>query len=208
MLRSPTAEHKPRQAFRVSGRLPHTRRASCKRVRHEGRTPALAISRTSPLARGVSRFSSLRMSSRLGPATSMRKAQIGSWIDQKEQQDQVPSSCPLLRASVARPRRGHGMLSLSTEQHAIEGAIAFEWRLSMDFARLRGPVQLESSQRVGRGRCRIHYSGESGVGHVARAAKYAHPGILGRRRLLPGHGEERLAHEYDIRRRARYRNDA
>jgi hypothetical protein len=135
-----------------SGRLPHTRRASCKRVRHEGRTPALAISRTSPLARGVSRFSSLRMSSRLGPATSMRKAQIGSWIDQKEQQDKVPSSCPLLRASVARPRRGHGMLSLSTEQHAIERAIAFEWRLSMDFARLRGPVQLESSQRVGRGR--------------------------------------------------------
>jgi hypothetical protein len=142
----------PRQAFRVSGRLPHTRRPSCKRVRHEGRTPALAISRTSPLARGVSRFSSLRMSSRLGPATSMRKAQIGSWIDQKEQQDKVPSSCPLLRASVARPRRGHGMLSLSTEQHAIERAIAFEWRLSMDFARLRGPVQLESSQRVGRGR--------------------------------------------------------
>jgi hypothetical protein len=29
------------------------------------------------------------------------------------------------------------MLSVSTEQHAIEGAIAFEWRLSMDFARLR-----------------------------------------------------------------------
>ena len=40
-----------------------------------------------------------------------------------------------------------------------------------------------------------------------RAAKYPHPGILSLRHL-PSHCDERLAHEYDIGRRARYRNDA
>jgi hypothetical protein len=41
----------------------------------------------------------------------------------------------------------------------------------------------------------------------ARAAKYPHPGILSLRHL-PSHCDERLAHECDIGRRARYRNDA
>ena len=41
----------------------------------------------------------------------------------------------------------------------------------------------------------------------ARAAKYPHPGILSLRHL-PSHCDERLAHEHDIGRWARYRNDA
>lgn len=41
----------------------------------------------------------------------------------------------------------------------------------------------------------------------ARAAKNPHPGILSLRHLAR-HCDERLAHEYDIGRRARYRDDA
>jgi hypothetical protein len=73
------------------------------------------------------------------------------------------------------------MLSFSTEQHAIEGAIVFDCRLDMASPDRESPFsgKLLNASGGPLQNCRI-----SGMRRChARAAKYAHPGILGRRRL-------------------------